>query len=130
MRHTRLQATLVALVAIGFSACASEEQRYKNNRERATLSPKAKATLSSRDIDQLARLVAHTTRKRIIAISRATKRLHPDAYDITIGLPWSDRPSDYGFLIVAREKGGWRIIQRADGLSLSLVGLGFSDPPD
>lgn len=130
MRRVTSQSLIAAFPVITLSACASEEQRYQENRERAHLSPKAKTSLSPADIDEIARLVAHTTRKRVIAIARATKRLHPDAYDVTIGLPWSQQRWDYGFLIIARDRGTWRVLERADSLSVSLVGLGFDDPPD
>ena len=120
---------MVAALA-AFAACATEDQRYQENRTRAHLTPRAKAALSPTDVDQIARLVAHVSRKRVLAIARATKQAHPDAYHVTIGLPWSPHRWDYGFLVLAREKGSWRIIDRADDLSVSLVGLGFHDQAD
>ena len=134
MRRSRLASFGVALLCMAFSACASEAQRYQENKARAHLSPKAKAYLSATDIDQIARLVAHSSRKRILGISAATKQMYPhwhgDVWEITVGLPWSSQRWDYGVYTVARQQGAWRIIRRGEEISLSIVGLSMQDPPD
>ena len=93
-----------------------------------------KAALSPADVDQIARLVAQTSRKRILGISASTKRMYPKTYrnvwEVTVGLPWSDQRWDYGVYTVAREKDEWHIIARDESVSLVLVGLSMQDPPD
>jgi hypothetical protein len=126
--HIRLSCAFLAIVCI--CGCASEDQRYQENKAGAHLSPRAKASLSGKDLEEIARLIAHSTRKRIIAISAASKRVHPNAWDVTIGYPWGDRPDQFGFCYVTRDHGKWRVLQWFDGLSVSLVGLGFDDPTD
>ena len=133
MCHPRLR-IFFFLIVIAFAGCASEAERYQENKERAHLSPKAKKYLSPTDIDQIARLVAHSSRKRILGISAATKQLYPhwhgDVWDLTVGLPWSEQGWDYGVYTVARQQGEWRIVRRGEALSLSLVGMSMQDPPD
>ena len=125
---------LLAIALVIFPGCASEEQRYQANKTEAILSPRAKVALSPADIDQIARLVAHASRKRILGISAASKRMYPNSYrntwDLTVGLPWSEQGWDYGVYTVARDGGGWRFIRRGESLSLSLVGMSMQDPPD
>ena len=130
MRAVSLRAVYAAIVLLGVSACASQEQRYQENKERARLSPHAKARLSPADVDQIARLIASATQKRIIGISPAPSRQHPNAYDVTIGIPGGYRPEQFGIYIVEPQRGQWHIVRRMDSLSVPLVGLAAYDPPD
>ena len=122
-----LSAFLLFSLVVG---CVSEAERYQRNKIGVHLSPRARHLLSQSDLDEIARVVAHGTDKRIIAISMNTKRDPRGILDITVGVPGGSQPSDFGIYIVDRRGGAWQITAKYDGLSTSLVGLGFDDPPD
>ncbi len=120
------------LAAVWIGGCSSEQQRYKENRAGAHLSPRAKAQLSTKDLEQICALIAHSTRKRIICISTSSVRVHPNAFCVIVGYSWdirSDFQSQFGLYYVRRDKQTWHILEGGDGLSESLVGLACEDPP-
>jgi hypothetical protein len=133
MRAT-LSRVLSAFVAMAvFCGCASTsvEQRYQDNKTHARLSPHARTRLRDKDVDDIARLIANSTRKRIIGITTVARDQHPNAFLVTIGIPWREEPYSYGFYKVVRDGGEWRIIERHEILSPSLAwGLATADPVD
>jgi hypothetical protein len=133
MRAT-LSRVLSAFVAMAvFCGCASTsvEQRYQDNKTHARLSRHARTRLRDKDVDDIARLIANSTRKRIIGITTVARDQHPNAFLVTIGIPWREEPYSYGFYKVVRDGGEWRIIERHESLSPSLAwGLATADPVD
>ncbi|HXX42438.1 MAG TPA: hypothetical protein VEI58_09250 [Chthoniobacterales bacterium] len=117
------------VIAFALVACASEEERYQWNVTHVYLTPQARQRLSRSDLDEVARLIAHETPKRIMAISGVPKEDHRGILSVTVGLPNGSSPSDFGTCIIDKQNGTWRITKKYDGLSASLVGFGFSDPP-
>jgi hypothetical protein len=133
MRATlsRVLSTLVGIAVFCGCASTSVEHRYQDNKTHARLSPHARTRLRDKDVDDIARLIANSTRKRIIGITTVARDQHPNAFLVTIGIPWRDEPYSYGFYKVVRDSGEWRIIERHESLSPSLAwGLATADPVD
>jgi hypothetical protein len=88
-----------------FYGCASTsvERRYQDNKTHARLSPHARTRLRDKDVDDTACLIANSTRKRIIGITTVARDQHPNAFLVTIGIPWREEPYSYGFYKVVRD---------------------------
>jgi hypothetical protein len=133
MRAVSRTAIYAVIAVVLISGCASEsvDQRYQENKAHARLSPRARERLRDTDVDEIARLIANSTRKKIIGICTVARDQHPNAFLVTIGIPWRDEPYSYGFYLVARDHRAWRIIERHEILSPSLAwGLAASDPDE
>ena len=130
----RCSAILILFTALILASCAerlSEAERYQRNKASVHLSPRAKALLSAADVDQIAHLIARDTPKPLLAISKLSKREFPmGAWDVTVGYPEGTEHYQFGFYDITKENGEWRILNKCDGLSPSLVGLGWNDVPD
>ena len=126
----RMRLLAIALLAITLSACASEDERYEWNRTHVYLTPRARRLVSASDLDAISRLIARSTDKRILAIAAASKDEHRGILHMTVGRRDGGAPDDFGIYILDKRSGSWLITKKYEGLSVSLVGLGFHDPPD
>ncbi len=121
--------TVIACVCA--SGCASEEKKHpQENNTRAHLSPRAKKSLSAKDVDEIAELIGRSSDKLIMAISAAPKKLYPNAWDVTIGYSQGSLPDHFGICIVTKEGGTWKAIAWANSLGADMVGASFRDAPD
>jgi len=131
-QHLMYRRTLAALLAtVWFCGCASEQQRYEENKRGAHLSARAKRALSPKDLDEIYRLIAHATTKRVICLSAASPRTHANAFRVVVGALWesSEFRSRHGLYYVGKDSHRWRILEGGDGLSSMLVGIACEDPP-
>jgi hypothetical protein len=120
----------VALLAITLSGCASEAERSEWNCTHAYLTPRARRLVSASDLDAISRLIARSTDKRILAIAAVSKDEHRGILHMTVGRRDGSSPDDFGIYILDKRNGSWIITRKYEGLSVSLVDLGFHDPPD
>jgi hypothetical protein len=122
--------TFLAVLCVCGCATESEEARYQSNKTYVFLSPRAKAVLSTKDVDQISRVVAHATRKKLYAISAASRRFHPGGFRAIVATPGAISPDQCGSFTIIRDHGEWRVVERFDALSPVLVGLASQDAPD
>lgn len=120
----------IVLLGIALAACASEDERFQWNVTHAYLTPRARRLLSRADLDQISWLIARSTPKRILAIAPASKDERRGILHVTIGMRDGTAPDDFGIYILDKQDGTWRITRKFEGLSVSLVELGFHDPPE
>ena len=115
--------------------CSTEEQRYLKNKAGAHLSPRSKAALSAKDVDEICRLIAHETRKLVICVSMESSRMFPNTFEVVVAYSWRENfnagefPSQFGSYQVRREKQGWRILEGGDCTG-ALIGIRCEDKPD
>ncbi len=114
------------LLIVTVSGCVSEDELYARNSAPHYLSPRAKRFLTRRDQDHIARMIAHVTRKPIIAISGSKAK--KDQLIVTVGYKGGTTHEDFGFYDIARKDGQWVITDSADSLDPLMVGWAYSDP--
>jgi hypothetical protein len=117
---------LPVLVLLTFSACVSEGQRYTRNAAPHYLSPRAKRLLSTSDQEHIARMIAHVSRKPILAISGS--RAKKDRLVVTVGYKQGTTHDDFGFYDIEKKGGQWTITLSADSLDPLMVGWAYTDP--
>src|SRR5437868_14457380 len=103
---------LVLLIALSICACgcASEAQRYTWNRTHPHLCPNARG-LTDRDIDEIARVMAHATPQIIMAISAPRHSLQK--LQITTCYPGATERENpdrglFGHCTLAQAGGPWK----------------------
>ena len=108
-----LAATLIA-------GCSSESEVYQANLKPYYISPYARR-LSSTELDQIARLMAHTTRKPIIALTGSRNLQLGGKILVTVGYPAAQDPDGFGFGTLEKSADAWRVATYYDRLSPVLV---------
>lgn len=114
---------LAVLIAstVCLCACASETDRYHWNVAHAYVCPKARF-LTRADLDAISRVVAHATPQVIMTIeSLRGSRIKLDVTTSYRGAMSSDSRDVYGFCIVEKTNGGWKVTQRATDLDPALA---------
>src|SRR5436190_22665772 len=86
----------LAVLCVCGCATETEDARYQSNKTYVFLSPRAKAVLSTTDVDQISRLVAHATRKKLYAISAASRRYHPGGFRAIVATRGAISPDQCG----------------------------------
>lgn len=125
--------SVLLAVTLLLASCThlSIAERYQRNKSNVHLSARARTQLSKADVDQIARLIAQDTPKQLLAISKLSERDYPKGmWDITVGDPNGTEHYQFGFYHLAKESHVWRIAEKFDSLSPSLVGLGWDDVKD
>jgi len=122
-----MRALLLALLfSLGFCGCVSGDERYTRNTLPHYLSPRAKRLLTTSDQEHIARMIAHVSRKPILAISGS--RAKEDRLVVTVGYKQGTTHDDFGFYDIEKKGGQWIITLSADSLDPLMVGWAYSDP--
>jgi len=122
--HRAITLFAFSLCVVG---CVSEAERYERNRTHVFVCPRARR-LTQSDLDQISRLVAHSTSLLAVLIT-------PPAGDNSLnkllvstrawGAENSDNSDCYGSCTVLRDGSRWRLTECVTGVSPSLwQGLG------
>ena len=110
---------LVIIVAALVVGCQSAAERYRWNASRPYLAPEVRR-LPRSDLDQIAHLMADSWHQPVLILEKPKKEEHGDIVALT-GFPNGQRREQFGFCVLEKKNGSWRIIKRAYDLEPVII---------
>ena len=105
----KLHRSVLLLIAVSVVGCETAADRYRWNVTHAELSPQVRR-LPRSDIDQIMHVMAEASQQPVICLHVSAQNPH-QIYAIT-GVPYGDRPDQFGSCVLEKQNGQWRVVHR------------------
>ena len=114
--RTAFACCIVAVIAL--VGCQSAGDRYQWNLSHAKLSPQVRR-LPRAEIDQILHLMAYSWHQPVICIHGS--RRNPRQLSVITGFPNGERREQFGWCVLEKQNGTWRIVEKYPDLDPVLV---------
>jgi hypothetical protein len=107
---------------LALSACVSESEVYHGNLQPEYLSPLARR-LPKSELEQIARLMSHTTRQSIVGICGPRNPKYRGQLLVYTAYPGATERGGAGLFSLEKKGSEWRVVEESEDLDPILVGL-------